>query len=111
MTPTSAQNAASVIVDPIAAVGGTVGYQHWWLPNLRSNVAYGVEQYSINSKLIGPVESTVANKQLQTAHVNLIWSPVAFIDTGVEYTWGQRKVVANIRGQQQVLIGKFRVKF
>ena len=50
-------------------------------------------------------------KQLQTAHANLIWSPVAFIDAGVEYTWGQRQTVANIKGQQQALIGKFRVKF
>jgi hypothetical protein len=41
----------------------------------------------------------------------LIWSPVAFIDTGIEYMWGQRKVVANIYGTEQALIGKFRVKF
>ena len=46
-----------------------------------------------------------------TAHVNLIWSPVAFIDTGVEYMWGQREVVANIKGTEQALIGMFRVKF
>jgi hypothetical protein len=51
------------------------------------------------------------NKQLQTAHVNVIWNPVSFIDTGVEYYWGQRKVLANIYGTQQALIGKFRVKF
>jgi hypothetical protein len=49
---------------------------------------------------------------LQTAHVNLIWSPVAFIDAGVEYFWGQRVVAAsNIKGEAQTLIGKFRVKF
>jgi hypothetical protein len=51
------------------------------------------------------------NKQLQTVHVNVIWSPVAFLDTGVEYIWGQREVLANIYGTQQALIGKFRVKF
>ncbi|HEY3909900.1 MAG TPA: DcaP family trimeric outer membrane transporter [Stellaceae bacterium] len=111
VTPTSVAAAGNVIIKPIFEVGGTVGYQHWWLPNLRSNVAYGYAQYSVPSQLVGPVESTVANKQLQTAHVNLIWSPVAFIDTGLEYMWGQREVVANIRGTEQVLIGKFRVKF
>ena len=51
------------------------------------------------------------NKQLQTVHVNIIWSPVAFVDTGFEYIWGQRKVLANIYGTQQALIGKFQVKF
>ncbi|MBV8738224.1 MAG: hypothetical protein JO007_13405, partial [Alphaproteobacteria bacterium] len=50
-------------------------------------------------------------RQLQTIHANVIWSPVAFIDTGVEYMWGQRRVVANIYGQEQAIIGKFRVKF
>jgi hypothetical protein len=111
VAPTTAAAANNILVRPIFEIGGTVGYQHWWLPNLRSNVAYGYAQYDIPSQLIGPVESTVANKQLQTAHVNLIWSPVSFIDTGVEYLWGQREVVANIRGTEQVLIGKFRVKF
>jgi Porin subfamily/DcaP outer membrane protein len=109
--PKTAADAANIIVKPVFAFGGTVGYQHWWLPNLRSNVSYGYERHSYSSQLLGPLESAVANKQLQTAHVNLIWSPVAFIDTGIEYFWGQRQVVANMRGQQQGLIGKFRVKF
>ncbi len=111
LVPTTSEAAASILVKPIFELGGTVGYQHFWLPNLRSTAAYGYAQYSVSSQLIGPVESTVANKQLQTAHVNLIWSPVAFIDTGIEYMWGQREVVANIRGTEQTLIGKFRVKF
>jgi hypothetical protein len=110
-TCTGVSAASNVLVKPIFEVGGTVGYQHFWLPNLRSTVAYGMAQYNVPSQVIGPLESTVANKELQTAHINLIWSPVAFIDAGVEYVWGQRKVVANIYGQQQTVIGKFRVKF
>ncbi len=111
VTPTSAAAAALVLVKPIQEFGGTVGYQHWWLPDLRSNAVYGYAQYAPSSQLIGPVESTIANKRLMTAHFNLIWSPVAFIDTGVEYMWGQREVVANIKGTEQALIGMFRVKF
>ncbi len=110
-TPTSAAQATNVLVKPNAGFGATVGYQHWWLPNLRSNIVYGIELHGYSSQLLGPVESTAANKQLQTAHVNLIWSPVAFIDTGIEYFWGQRKVVSNIFGTQQGLISKVRVKF
>ena len=36
---------------------------------------------------------------------------MAFIDTGIEYLWAQRTVIANIRGKEQALVGKFRVKF
>jgi hypothetical protein len=103
--------ASNIIVKPITEFGMQFGYQHWWLPNLRSNAVYGFAYYAVPSNLVGPAESIVANKQLQTAHVNLIWSPVSFIDTGLEWYWGQRKVVANIYGTQQALVGKFRVKF
>ena len=103
--------ASNILVKPISEFGLQFGYQHWWLPNLRSNVAYGFVYYDVPGTLIGPAASVAVNKQLQTAHVNLIWNPVSFIDTGVEYYWGQRKVLANIYGTQQALIGKFRVKF
>jgi hypothetical protein len=111
LMPTSAEAAASVLIRPIMMAGGVVGYQHWWLPTLRSNIAYGYWQANVSSQLVGPVESTVANKQLQAVNANVIWSPVAFVDTGIEYQWGKRKVIANFSGQEQVLIGKFRVKF
>ncbi len=102
---------SNILVKPVFGFGATVGYQHWWLPNLRSNVVYGIELHDYSTQLLGPQQSAAANKQLQTIHVNLIWSPVAFIDTGIEYTWGQRKVAANIFGTDQALISKFRVKF
>ncbi len=111
VTPSSPAAAGGVITQVVQEFGTTVGYQHWWLPNVRSTLTYGRAVYNIPSQLIGPVEATVANKQLQTVHFNVIWSPVAFIDTGLEYMWGQRVVVAGIPGQEQTLIGKFRVKF
>ena len=61
--------------------------------------------------LIGASQSVNQNQRLQTAHLNLIWSPVAFIDAGLEYMWGQRYTVAKLYGNEQVLISKFRVKF
>jgi hypothetical protein len=111
VTPATPAAANNVLTTTIPAAGGTVGYQHWWLPNLRSNLAYGIDVYNVSSQLVGPVASANLNRQLQTIHANLIWSPVAFIDTGVEYTWGQRRVLTNIQGQQQAILGNFRVKF
>jgi hypothetical protein len=112
-TPTTscALAATNILVTTIPAVGGVVGYLHWWTPSLRSTIAYGIARFQVPSQLVGPIESTVANKQLQSASVNLIWSPVAFIDIGGEYFWGQRQVVAGLFGTEQVLIGEFRVKF
>jgi DcaP outer membrane protein len=110
VTPTSPAAAASVLVSPIMMAGGTAGYQHWWLPNLRSSLAYGYWQANVSSQLVGPIESTVANSRLQAVNFNVIWTPVAFVDTGVEYMRGQRRAVANVNGQEQVLMGEFRVK-
>ncbi len=111
LTPTSAAQANSILFKPISAIGFNVGYQHWWLPNVRSTLSYGYAHYEVSSTLIGASQSVNQNKQLQNAHANVIWSPVAFIDAGLEYTWGQRETVANIKGNYQVLISKFRVKF
>ncbi len=112
-TPTTGCSlaATSIDVQPIFEAGGTAGYQHWWLSNLRSNAVFGIATYAVPSQLVGPLELLQANKELLTAHVNLIWSPVAFIDTGVEYMWGRRQVVAGLYGQIQAVIGTFRVKF
>jgi outer membrane DcaP-like protein len=110
-TPGCALAATDIGVTTIPLVGGIVGYQHFWSAALRSTVAYGIARYQVPSQLIGPVESTVANKQLQAVSVNLVWSPVAFIDIDAEYFWGQRQVVGNLYDTEQALIGKFRVKY
>jgi hypothetical protein len=109
--PATAAAAASILVRPVSEFGYQLGYQHFWLTNLRSTVVYGYSYFGYPSQLIGPTQIIVSNKQVQTAHANLIWSPVAFIDAGIEYTWGQRQTVADLKGQQQALIGKVRVKF
>jgi Porin subfamily/DcaP outer membrane protein len=109
--PTTAAQAAEVRIETVPAIGISGGYQHWWLANLRSNATFGYAYYNYNSTIIGPVESLNANKQLVTAHANLIWTPVAFIDTGVEFVWAQRLVVAGLYGKEEALLANFRVKF
>jgi porin-like protein len=87
------------------------GYQHWWLPNLRSTIAAGVAHQDMSSQLIGPTQAIAQNKEQWNTFVNLVWNPVAFITTGIQYMYGQRIVVANAKGQEQVLTAKFRVAF
>jgi Porin subfamily len=103
--------ASNILVSPVFAFSTNGGYQHWWTPNLRSTVAAGYAQQDVNSQLIGPTQATSVNKIEWSAFVNLVWNPVAFVTTGVQYMYGKRVVVANLYGHENVLIYKFRVAF
>jgi hypothetical protein len=109
--PATAAAARNILIKPISEFGAAAGYQHFWRPDLRSTVAYGYAYYDIPSQLIGPTQAIVSNKELMTVHANIIWSPVSFIDAGLEFLWGQRRAVANISGSESTLISKFRVRF
>ncbi len=103
--------ASNVLVNEVTGMSINGGYQHWWLPNLRTTIAAGYAGQVVNSQLIGPTEAQAVNKRLWNTFINLVWNPVAFITTGVEYMHGQRVVVANLSGNENVLIYKFRVAF
>lgn len=62
----------------VASAGGFIAYQHWWTDKLRTNAVYG-----------GTFQSTTLDeglKNLQSGHLNLIWSPVATANIGLEYS-------------------------
>jgi hypothetical protein len=70
-------------IKPINVWGGTVGYTHFWTDALRSNLDYGLSHFTTpggNSQL--PI------KELNSVHANLIWSPWASADVGIEYIYG-----------------------
>jgi hypothetical protein len=110
--PTTLAAANSIIVKPVTEWFGAVGYQHWWLPNVRSNLAYGIQNQDVSEQLVGLVQAATAiNKQVYTAHANVIWSPVAFVDIGLEYMHARRKTIVNIPGVEDEVEGEFKVKF
>jgi hypothetical protein len=110
--PTSATSAAAIIFKPTQEMGAELGYQHWWLDNLRSNINAGVNaHYGIPIKLVGAGQAASINKEIISFHANVIWNPVSFVDVGLEYTWGQRTVLNNSTGTQNVLISKFAFRF
>jgi hypothetical protein len=110
--PTTAAAAAAISATTVQEFGGEVGYQHWWLDNLRSNINGGFNaQNGIPLKLVGATAGGALNKELISAHANLIWNPVSFIDLGIEYTWGQRTVLNNTTGTTSALISKFAFRF
>jgi len=108
---TGQRAASNILFKPVFGYSANGGYQHWWLPNLRSTIAAGMAHQDVNSQVIGPSQASTATKEQWNAFVNLVWNPVAFITTGVEYMYGTRVVIANGKGHQQALIAKWRVAF
>jgi hypothetical protein len=111
-------NSACVKAKLLNSAGAEIGYQHWWSDNLRSNFSYGVNrQYGFSAAYIGVAQMGAANKELQTAHANLLWNPVSFVTIGIEWMWGQRTIAAVTTpaavpsNQMQAIIGKFDVAF
>ncbi|MBV8775987.1 MAG: porin [Alphaproteobacteria bacterium] len=121
--PTSAAAASAIIFKPTQELGAELGYQHWWLDNLRSNINGGFNaHWGIPCTLVNAVASCAGaagkagqaaaiNKELMMGHVNLIWNPVSSIDLGIEYTWGQRTVLNNSTATMNVLISKMAFRF
>jgi porin-like protein len=110
--PTTAASASEIIFKPTQEIGAEVGYQHWWLDNLRSNINAGFNaHYGIPIALVGPTQASAINKEIITGHANLIWNPVSSVDLGLEYVWGQRTVLNNGHAVMNVLISKLAFRF
>ena len=87
---------AGFFTDGILDAGGRIdlptqwtaitSYRHFWSDQLRSTAALSGLHSSNPSGTFGSV-----NKSAQSAHVNLIWSPVANANLGVEYIYGRRQ--------------------
>ncbi len=73
------------------AYGGALSYQHYWTDKVRSNFVGGVAHYE-NEFPNNPAAST---KTIATAFANIIYSPVARTDVGLEFIYGSRSVLAS----------------
>jgi hypothetical protein len=91
--------------------GARIGYQHWWTPELRSTVDFSMEHSDNNAFYLQASGRAAANKELDLAHANLIWSPVAFVDLGVEGAWGHRQTVSNLRGDAWTMQTSLKFRF
>jgi type II secretory pathway pseudopilin PulG len=123
-TAVTAANAALVRTATVLQYGAEASYQHWWTPNLRSTISGGFQTQDIPTDLVTVAPSDIPfdmvssnanalqyNKVLITAHLNLIWSPVSFIDTGFEFVWGHRLTILGGTASMDVLDYAFKVKF
>src|SRR5216684_2831553 len=97
----------------IIAYNVKIGYVHWWTNELRSNMDFSMMHQDVPGLIATPGLSGKAgtNKELSMAHFNLLWSPAGFVTTGIEYAWGHRVVVTNLKGDSHVIQGMLRVNF
>jgi hypothetical protein len=120
VVPTAAC-ARNIRATTIGAWGGEVWYQHWWTPTIRSTADFGITHQDVPTSIIGSQAANggptstggiaAINKEIVGVHANLLWSPVPFIDTGFEYLWTHRQTVFNQKGDQNVALSRFRVRF
>lgn len=73
----------------LPTVGGMVGYMHYWTDTLRSSATMSyVRSFASNEVVI----IDALNKYTTWGTVNLIWSPVPQVDTGIELIYDSRKI-------------------
>jgi DcaP outer membrane protein len=73
--------------------GWFAAYRHYWFDQLRSNLVLSTAG---ENNPAGAPAST--NKSTRSAHVNLIWSPVANSDLGLEYIYADRETEDGLKG-------------
>jgi hypothetical protein len=69
-------------LDPITSWGVVVSYTHHWSKTWRTNVMWG--HYEVEDTF-----NAADTEDLNTAHLNLIWSPVERVNLGLEYIYGR----------------------
>jgi len=73
--------------------GWYAAYRHLWTERLRSNVVLST---AAADNPAGAPAST--NRSTRSAHLNLIWTPVANTDLGLEYIHASRETEDRLTG-------------
>lgn len=86
---------ASGDLENIDLISGFVGWRHVFTPKLRGNLFYSRAQYDQDTRLTG----LGITQSAQSAHINLIYTPIPKLDVGAEYIWGQREIESGDKGE------------
>jgi hypothetical protein len=90
--------------DPLPSWGMTAAYRRFWMPQLRSNLAYSYARQDYPGYALefapGSAAALSLNRELHQVFANLIWSPFAeerngtvttgWLDIGLEYLFTRR---------------------
>lgn len=81
-------------------------YRHYWSDQLRSSLVLST---AAETNPAGSPANT--NKGTRSAHVNLIWSPVANSDLGIEYIYADRETEDGLNGHLKRLQASAKYSF
>lgn len=89
-------DARNASLDLVKVSVGTIGYQHFWAPTVRSTVAGGLARLSYPSyaKEFSAGTQNLQNRTLGQVIANLVWSPIPDLDVGVEYNYAERSLLS-----------------
>jgi hypothetical protein len=76
---------ATNTLQALPALSGYVGYEHWWIPTLRSTATWG----TVYVDNLG-FQTGDALHRTDRATFNVSWSPIPRIDLVGEFLWGRR---------------------
>jgi hypothetical protein len=115
---TSALAANSLACSQPRVMGVNAGYSHWWTDEWRSGVSFGADRVSRPNAAANwnatalpgggvPGNTSNALANLERAHysadANLLWTPVAGVQLGIEYQWYHRTVWSGAHGSSNRL--------
>ncbi|HEY2862173.1 MAG TPA: DcaP family trimeric outer membrane transporter [Casimicrobiaceae bacterium] len=86
--------------------GWFAAYRHYWSDQLRSSLVLSAADE--NNPAGAPANT---NKSTHSAHVNLIWSPVANSDLGIEYIYADRETEDGLKGHLKRLQASAKYSF
>ena len=95
------------------AYGGALSYQHFWTDRIRSNFVGGIAHYDNEF----PNTPSASTKTIASAFANIIYSPTALTDIGLEFIYGSRSVLASpgpgisAEGQTTRVLGTVKVGY
>ena len=93
-SPGAVFNSDSNDIEAIDTTGGFVSYRHLWNDNWRSNITYSMQNVDNDVELTG----TGAIKDLNSIHLNLLYSPTAKVTFGAEYMTAERELESGVDG-------------
>jgi len=100
---------------PIGAVSAMVQYQHWWTDMLRTTAEGSYGKIYVNSAIFPTCTSSSPCGPVDdhgwTTHVNLIWSPVPNVDTGIEWIRMQARNHQNVNANTNRFQGSMKFYF
>lgn len=98
-------------VEPLTTYGATVAYRHFWAPQWRSSLT--VSQTEIVDDLASSPAGTLSYfDKSSSVHANLIWSPHAKLQLGIEYAyWDFARIGSDSNEQYEQVLASAKLSF